>query len=92
MLRSCSSVMKREVGEPVVHHIEDCLFGLDCLNPQLVSCLLKQELSPRRVLYRATSTHVGAAVANMGGEPLAVSLLVIVRILFPIKKIYLNIP
>lgn len=34
---SYSWVKKREVGEPAFHHAENCLFGLDCLNPQLVS-------------------------------------------------------
>lgn len=62
--------------------------GLDCLNPQLVSCPWNQEwahLLPR-VTHRPANTHVGATAANMGGQPLGMSWLVIVRISFSIKR------
>lgn len=49
MLISYFWVKKRKVGEPIIHHAKDCLFGLDCLNPQLTSCLLNQEWSPSSV-------------------------------------------
>lgn len=42
-LMSYSCVKKREFGDPLGHHAEYNLFGLGCLNPQIISCTFNQE-------------------------------------------------